>query len=136
MPRAIAIRMVDSAPASRPSGHASAASPSRSLVDESFEDGQRVRERAALVGGQAPDAPGEEGGLPGAAARQHVATGVGDAHAGDAAVSRVDLAFDETVLLEAADDARHARRLDLLEGGELPERDRAAILDGGEGAET
>ena len=48
----------------------------------------------------------------------------------------VDLAHREPVLLEPGDDAGHARRLHLLDRGELAEGDRPDVVDGGERGET
>ena len=63
-----------------------------------------------------------------------VATGVGDEGARHPPVGGVDDAGRVAPLLEPADDAGHARRLHLLDRGELAEGDRAESLDGGQRA--
>ena len=91
---------------------------------------------ARASGVRRADALGEERVLAGATAFERLATGVGDVHADDPSVLRVDLAHREPGLLEVGDDAGHARGLHLLHRRELTEGDRPEAFDGGERGEA
>ena len=83
-----------------------------------------------LVVGEPRDPLGEERVTLGAALLEEALALLGDLDPHDAAVVGVDRAPHERVLLEPRHDARHARRLHLLDRRELTEGDGAHGVDG------
>ena len=92
-------------------------------------------EELELVGVERPEPLGEPGVAAAAIVGEHVAGRVGELDDDLPAVGVVRPADDQPGLFQAGDGAGHRRRLDLLGGGELADRQRAAPIERAEDGE-
>ena len=102
-------------------------------VDQALEHGEGGgSRRPSLVVVELGQPLGQPGVALLADATELAAAMGGDLHGGDPAVVGIGRALDPLLGLEGGDDAGDRRRPHVLEGGQLAEGERAAVLDGGQ----